>query len=152
MKKEDNWVADVLVVSVVEPALLVYVYWYWVAARPLLLPLVIDTVADPFPTTTPVIVGASGIVNGITLADVVDAALTPASFSALTATVYPVPLVKPVMLKNNAASSKFTYAPPFNEYEYRVTAEPLVFPGEMKTVSWFAAGTTLVIVGGLGTE
>jgi len=131
MKKEDNWVADVLVVSVVEPALLVYVYWYWVAARPLLLPLVIDTVADPFPTTTPVIVGASGIVNGITLADVVDAALTPAAFSALTATVYPVPLVKPVMLNDNAASDVFTNAPPFNEYEYRVIAEPLVFPGEM---------------------
>jgi hypothetical protein len=117
----------------------------------LLLPLVIDTVADPFPTTTPVIVGASGIVNGITLADVVDAALTPAAFSALTATVYPVPLVKPVMLNDNAASDVFTNAPPFNEYEYRVIAEPLVFPGEMLTVICPAAGTKLVIVGALGT-
>ena len=42
------------------------------------------------------IVGALGVVRGITAADTTDAAPVPAAFTALTLNVYEVPLVSPV--------------------------------------------------------
>ena len=53
------------------------------------------TVACPFPLVAVPIVGASGVVAGVTELLTVEDALVPNSFVAVTVNVYATPLVKP---------------------------------------------------------
>ncbi len=49
------------------------------------------TVADPSPAATPLILGAPGIVDGVTLFEAADGALLPAAFVAITEQVTETP-------------------------------------------------------------
>jgi hypothetical protein len=73
-------------------------YWYEVIAEP---PFETgaenETLSDPLPLATDVIVGAPGIVAGVIAADWRDVAPVPAAFVARTLNVYDVPFVKPVI-------------------------------------------------------
>ncbi len=53
-------------------------------------------VACPFPRVTPVILGAPGVVAGVTELLVLDAALSPRAFVATTVKVYATQFVRPL--------------------------------------------------------
>ena len=55
-------------------------------------------VACPLPRVAVPIVGASGVVAGVTLLLALDAVLVPTAFVAVTVNVYAVPFVSPVMV------------------------------------------------------
>ncbi len=55
-------------------------------------------VACPLPLVTPVILGAFGVVAGVTALLVVELILSPRALVAITVKVYSTPLVRPVMV------------------------------------------------------
>ena len=72
---------------------------YPVIAEPPVLPLNVNvTIASPLPRVAIPIVGASGIVAGVTPLLVLEEILVPTAFVAVTVTVYVVPFVRPVIV------------------------------------------------------
>ena len=57
-----------------------------------------ETVACPFPPTAVTLVGASGVVAGVTELLVFEIVLVPTAFVAVTLKVYAVPLARPVIV------------------------------------------------------
>ena len=66
------------------------------AEPPLLLGALNVTVASPFPRVAVPMVGASGVVAGVTLFEADEADPVPTAFVAVTVNVYAVPLVRPI--------------------------------------------------------
>jgi hypothetical protein len=57
-----------------------------------------ETVTLPFPRTAVTLVGAPGVVAGVTEFELLEATLSPTEFVATTVNVYAVPLERPVMI------------------------------------------------------
>jgi hypothetical protein len=70
---------------------------------------------EPLDGVIAVIVGAEGVVDGITAAETVDVAPVPAALVALTRNVYDVPFVKPVTVADadvEVPSANVVHDPP----------------------------------------
>ena len=68
-------------------------------APPLLAGAIHEIVTEPLPGVPTTIVGAPGTVVGVTAADAVDADPVPAELVAVTANVYDVPFVSPLIVQ-----------------------------------------------------
>jgi hypothetical protein len=90
-------IGDVVPVAVNPPTEDVTVYSV-IADPPLLAGAVNVIVAWPFPAVVTTLVGAFGVVAGITELLVLEAVLVPTLFVAVTVNVYVIPFVKPVIV------------------------------------------------------
>ena len=77
----------------------------------------------PFPAVIPEIVGALGVVAGVTLLESLLETLFPTLFVAITVKVYPVPLVKPVTIIGDEVPVPVKL-PGFDVTVYPVIADP----------------------------
>jgi hypothetical protein len=90
-------IGEPLLEAVKPPVLEVAVYVV-IADPPLLAGAVNVIVAEPFPAVAETLVGAPGVVAGVTEFEVAEAVLVPVAFVAVTVNVYAVPFVRPVMV------------------------------------------------------
>ena len=97
------------------------------------------------------IIGASGMVAGVTLLDGADAAPGPVALAATTVNVYAMPLVKPVTTIGLAVP--VAVMPPGDDVTvYDVTGVPPFGAGAVKlTVAWVFPRTADTAVGAPGT-
>ena len=90
-------------------------------------------VAWPLPRVAVPIVGASGVVAGVTALDALDALLVPAAFVAVTVNVYVVPFVRPVMTIGEDPADAVN-PPGLDVTVYEVILDPPLFPGAEKVI------------------
>jgi hypothetical protein len=83
-----------------------------IVAPPVLTGAVKFTTACALPATAETMVGAPGVVVGVTAVDPIDAAPAPALFVAVTVNVYAVPLVSPVTVMGEVLPVAVTVEPP----------------------------------------
>jgi hypothetical protein len=99
-----------------------------IADPPLLAGAVNETVAEPLPATAVTLVGAPGVVAGVTEFEVLDGVLVPFALVAVTVKVYAVPLTRPVIVIGD--DPPVAVNPPVLEVTvYPVIAEPPVLDG-----------------------
>ncbi len=94
-----------------------------IADPPLLAGALNEIVASPFPRTAVTLVGASGVVAGVTEFDALDAVLVPTEFVAVTVNVYACPFVSPVTVIGDEPPSAVN-PPVFDVTVYRIIPDP----------------------------
>jgi hypothetical protein len=108
------------------------------------------TVAWALPAVAVPIVGAPGVVAGVTLLDADEAGPVPAAFVAVTVKVYAVPFVRPVTVHGEVA--QVPVCPPEDVAVYEMIAEPPLLAGGVKVTAACALPPVAVpIVGAPGT-
>ena len=118
---------------------------------PLLTGGVNEIVAWPSPAVAVTLVGASGIVEGVTELEALDAVLVPIELVAVTVNVYAVPFVSPVIVRGDEPPVAVN-PPVFEVTVYDVIAEPPLLPGALNViVAWPFPAVAFTLVGAFGT-
>jgi hypothetical protein len=99
---------------------------------PVLAGAVNEIVALPFPAVAETLVGAPGVVAGVTALLVPDGVLVPEAFVAVTVNVYAVPFVRPVIVIGD--EPPVAVAPVLEVTVYDVIAEPPVLAGAVNEI------------------
>jgi hypothetical protein len=108
------------------------------------------TVACALPAVAVPIVGAPGVVAGVTLLEAADAGPAPTPLVAVTVNVYAVPLARPRTVHGDVAH--VTVCPPDDVAVYDVMVEPPLLAGGVKvTVACALPAVAVPIVGAPGT-
>jgi hypothetical protein len=123
-----------------------------IAEPPSLAGAVNDTVACALPPVAVPIVGAPGIVAGVTLFEAADAGPVPTPFVAVTVNAYAVPLASPVTVMVVQGAAHVAVNEPGDDVAvYEVIAEPPLLAGAVKaTLAWALPAVAMPIVGAPG--